>query len=164
MTATYEMIAAHTIPSATASYTFTSIPSTYTDLILIGVFGNSNNANRDIRWTFNGDTASNYSNTFLFGTGTSASSVRDSNTTANRISGSSNNTPSSSITLQINNYVNTTTNKTSLCRNAVAGWNASATVGLWRNTAAITSISLTNESGANFVTGSTFTLYGIKAA
>jgi hypothetical protein len=163
MPATYEPIATNTLGSATATVTVSSIPSTYTDLILVAVFGNSANSNKDIRWTFNGDTATNYSNTFLYGTGTSAASARDSSATANRISGSSNNTPVSPIVLQINNYVNSTTYKTSLCRNAASAWNTTASVGLWRNTAAITSISLTNESAANFVIGSTFTLYGIKA-
>jgi hypothetical protein len=59
------------------------------------------------------------------------------------------------------NYSNTTTYKTVLTR---AGRNNQATeafVGLWRNTAAITSISLTSQT---YTTDSTFTLYGIKAA
>jgi hypothetical protein len=41
----------------------------------------------------------------------------------------------------------------------------SAGVGLWRNTAAITSVSLVAESGSgDFQSGSTFRLYGIEAA
>jgi hypothetical protein len=165
MPSTYEPIATNTLGSATATVTFSSIPSTYTDLILVAVFGNSANSNKDIQWTFNGDTTTNYSNTFLYGTGTAAASARDSNANFNRISGSSNNTPIHPIVLQINNYANATTFKTSICRNAASAWNTTASVGLWRKTPeAINSISLTNETSANFVIGSTFTLYGIKAA
>ena len=60
------------------------------------------------------------------------------------------------------NYSNTTTNKTVILRNnypAVATW---AVVGLWQNTAAINEISLYPEV-ASWLSGSTFTLYGIKA-
>ena len=39
-----------------------------------------------------------------------------------------------------------------------------ANVGLWRNTASITSVTVTNSTAANFSVGSTFTLYGILKA
>jgi hypothetical protein len=69
------------------------------------------------------------------------------------------------------NYSNTTTNKTALVRqNTVdaADFNgALSAVGLWRNTAAITSIAIKAirlGSAQNYSIGSTFTLYGIQAA
>jgi len=63
------------------------------------------------------------------------------------------------------NYSNTTTYKTWLARegNGTNGY-VSALVGLWRNTNAITQIKVLNTGSGNFATGSTFTLYGIKAA
>jgi hypothetical protein len=64
---------------------------------------------------------------------------------------------------QIFNYSNTTTNKSVLGRASNPSANTTACVGLWRNTAAITSVSVYGV-GANFTVGSTFTLYGIKAA
>jgi hypothetical protein len=69
------------------------------------------------------------------------------------------------MVIQINNYSNSTTFKTPLIRtNTGPSWGTVfAIVGLWRNTAAITSITFTPDTG-NFDTGSTFTLYGIKAA
>ena len=68
-----------------------------------------------------------------------------------------------SNTIDIMNYSNATTFKTCLVRAGAANNSTLATVGLWRNTAAITSVSITCD-GANFVIGSTFSLYGIKAA
>jgi hypothetical protein len=69
------------------------------------------------------------------------------------------------VLLQFMNYSNATTYKTVLSRsNVAASASVSANVGLWRNTAAITSIKLYVYPSYNFVAGSTFTLYGIKAA
>jgi hypothetical protein len=58
------------------------------------------------------------------------------------------------------NYSNTTTYKTILSRSNRAEQATEAFVGLWRNSAAITSISI---ASATFTTNSIFTLYGIKA-
>jgi anti-sigma-K factor RskA len=62
------------------------------------------------------------------------------------------------------NYSNTTTYKTTLSRFASTLYQVWTHAGLWRNTAAINSIKVYTTAGANFNTGSTFTLYGIKAA
>jgi hypothetical protein len=61
------------------------------------------------------------------------------------------------------NYSNTTTNKTCISRAARTDVSTWAFVNLWRNTAAITSLRITGL-GETYSTGSTFTLYGIKAA
>jgi hypothetical protein len=158
--------------TSTATITFSSIPSTYTDLVIVGNLG-SETTNAFPYLQFNGDTGSNYSYTELYGNGTNAYSVRVSNHTQlfnNDVSvkqGSVN----SNVIYQIMNYSNTTTYKTSLTRqNTVdaADYNgALAAVGLWRNTAAITSVSIKltrGGTGYNFSSGSTFSLYGIKAA
>ena len=162
-TATYEPIATYTAPSAQASYTFTVIPSTYTDLVL--VFSGSTTATDNLLIQFNSDTATNYSNTFLSGSGTAASSSRFS--TRSYIIGNYFYTGSmvNSIS-QLQNYSNTTTNKTILMRDNDAGTtgNVMGTIGLWRSTAAINSIKLYWSATGTFSTGSTFTLYGIKAA
>ena len=162
MAKTYEPIATYTVPSAQASYTFSSIPSTYTDLILImNPIAASNNT---ITMRLNSDTASNYSFTNLGGDGISATSGRQSNLTwfyVGDISG----TTIGTTGIQIQNYSNTTTFKTCLIRNNVSATSTSTTVGLWRKTPeAINSITLTTFSGINYSIGSTFTLYGIKAA
>jgi hypothetical protein len=67
----------------------------------------------------------------------------------------------------LQNYSNSTTYKTVLNRTNYAGsggWTV-ASVGLWRDTSAITSIriAISETQTGNFISGSTFTLYGIKA-
>ena len=165
MPATYEPIATTTLSSNQTSYTFSSIPATYTDLVLICNFKNSVGAGYWGQLQFNGDTGSNYSTTVLDGNGTSATSYRYSNENVGvRIGGTTtaNNNPS---IVNIMNYANTTTYKTQITRYSDASRAAQAFASLWRSTAAINSIKIQIESAtADIVAGSTFTLYGIKAA
>lgn len=163
---TYTPIATYTAPSAQASYTFNSF-SGYTDILLVCSVQTVSNDNVDMQMQVNSDTASNYSRTYLLGDGTSPISGRNSNATVfsiPSISGQSVNagvfTP---IIINLQNYANTTTYKTFLARSANAKGYEGATVGLWRSTAAITSI-LVQPSAGSFNTGSTFTLYGIAKA
>jgi hypothetical protein len=169
MPTTYEPIATTTLGSAAADVTFSSISGAYTDLVLI-VSGRSARAATDdsLYIQFNSDTASNYSYTELKGNGSTASSARASSQTflrpAANIDAASQ--PAGTFTpviISINNYSNTTTYKTALSRNNMAAAEVTAVVGLWRSTSAITTIKVYAAS-ANLATGSTFTLYGIKAA
>ena len=164
MPKTYEPIATQTLGTAIATVTFSSIPQTYTDLILV-----STNATASGGYLFsvrvNGDSATNYSSTRLLGNGTTASSGREANYTfgfAGSVYSSSD--PIGNAIVNFMNYSNTTTYKTFLMRTNTANANTSLSASLWRSTAAITSISLGVEFTQNFVVGSTFTLYGIKAA
>ena len=164
MTATYEKIATNTLTTTTASVTFSSISGSYTDLVLI-FQGGVNTSNGGLRMELNSDTGSNYSQTSIAGDGSTAASSRNSNVTQARISsdfGMVNNLNYNSIT-SLNNYSNSTTYKTWLSRNNLASVGTEAVIGLWRNTAAITSIKLV-PSANSFASGCTFTLYGIKAA
>jgi hypothetical protein len=166
-TQTYTPIASQVLASATGTVTFSSIPSTYTDLVLVANFTVAT-ASGNLVITFNGDTTSGlYSKTQLEGTGASVYSGRTAN--ANNIGldsnmGSDTTSPSVHI-LNLMNYAKTSVFKTVLHRQS-SFWSANpgtaARVGLWRNTNAITSITLSN-GGVNFSVGSTFTLYGIKA-
>ena len=142
---------------------FSNIPQTYTDLTLVCVLTAGNTGDAYLR--FNGDTGSNYSDTVLRGNGTSVSSVRDSSSAGIDIGAVSTITSSEVgiVTIQILNYANATTYKTSLIRfSEPTGW-VSSICGTWRSTAAITSIDVTSRGG-NWGSGSTFTLYGTKAA
>jgi hypothetical protein len=67
------------------------------------------------------------------------------------------------LRVNVMNYANSTTYKTTLSRADAANEELTAIVGLWRSTAAITSIKVAADAGINFSTGSTFTLYGIKS-
>jgi hypothetical protein len=164
MASTYEPIATYTIPSDTTSYTFTSISQAYTDLFLVGAFATDNPSSINLN-VGNGsvDTGSNFSWTYLLGNGSSASSSRGSND--NRIFCGSTNSSNGQCNLEFSfqNYSNTTTYKTTIQRFNDTTSGTYATVGLWRNTAAINQIRIL-ANGNNLKAGSTFTLYGIKAA
>lgn len=160
MASTYEPIATTTLGSAAASYTFSSIPSTYTDLVLI--MNASQAAGNSVYCQLNGDTGSNYSYTGLYGSGSSAGSARASNQTGAYLGYLGSTTIYNAIN-HFMNYANTTTYKTILNRKNQSDQYVEADVALWRSTAAINSIKIYPDSG-NFDTGSTFTLYGIKAA
>jgi hypothetical protein len=161
---TYEAIATTTLSSTATNITFSSIPATYTDLIIVGTFS-FNSSDRAFIW-FNGDTGSNYSQTFLYGNGTSALSTRNANYDAGYIdnvasAGSGDNNLS---IMHFMNYANTTTYKTTLIRTNHIQQDVSAEVMLWRSTSAINQIAFRGASGGSFAIGSVFSLYGIKAA
>jgi hypothetical protein len=161
-TNTYVALDKITLGSATNTVNFTSIPQTYTDLVL--VIGSSlSTGGGNPRLQLNSNTGTNYSQTSLYGNGTSAASFRISNSNHVYFGGGSGTANTQSTTLiHLMNYSNTTTNKTVLIRYDDVTEAAYATVGMFRNTAAITSIQLTTQAG-NFNSGSTFSLYGISA-
>jgi hypothetical protein len=164
---TYTPIATYTSGSAFSNYTFTSIPSTYTDLILVGNFGTTSGGANIALQVGNGsiDTGSNYSFTYLRGDGSSAASGRASNQAQIYIdySAYAGNAINAVYIWQIQNYSNTTTNKTILGRANTASVGTNACVGLWRSTSAINQIKIDPQS-TTFLANSTFTLYGIAAA
>jgi hypothetical protein len=161
---TYDSIQSITLTNATSTVTFSSIPQTYTDLVVA-----SSNAVGPGGYAYtirvNSDSGNNYSTTRMIGNGTSATSDRGSN--QNWIYGGSvksSTNPIGSLFLNLLNYSNTTTFKTILVRTNNDNANLAVSAGLWRNTAAINSISIGAEFTTDFCVGSTFTLYGIKAA
>lgn len=165
MAITYEPLATNTLGSAAATVTFSSISGNYTDLVLVtaDIINTTNLLGMYIQ--FNSDTGSNYSRTFIEGNGSSAASSRNSNQTSIMIGRSYGGDRTMNI-FQIQDYANTTTYKTALCRYG-SGGSSSATgagVGLWRNTNAITSITVGIEGGYNMSSGCSFTLYGVKEA
>ena len=169
---TYVALRTETLVSAASSVTLSlSGISGYTDLVLVIDTRSNTTSSSDTKLyvQFNGDTGSNYSQTFLFGNGSTAGSSRQSNQNqiyAGDISatGGSSYAGLSNVILQIQNYSNTTTNKTMLSRVSSPNLFVEAVVGLWRSTAAITSITLDLEGTPQFIAGSTFSLYGIANA
>jgi len=161
-TGTYTLIASNTLGSAASSVTFSSIPSTYTDLILVTNVSASSAGTFSSTLRFNSDNASNYSDTRIIGSGTAASSNRDSSQTemypANITNGIG------TVIHQIMDYSNASTSKTVLSRGISADYQVWANVGLWRKTPEIITSILLSVSGSNFASGSTFRLYGIEAA
>lgn len=163
---TYEAIATNTISgSSTNSVTFSSIPSTYTDLVIVFQGTKISAGGQSLIYQLNGDTGSNYSFTYLGGNGSTASSGRVSNSTYAALGAwvSNLSTTGEADFLYLMNYSNTTTYKTGLARSSGSSA-VEANVALWRSTAAINSVTLSIGSPAAFTAGSTFSLYGIKAA
>jgi len=164
---TYTPIATTTLGGAAATVTFSSIPSTYTDLVLVCNVKSTTTSNAYLNVRYNSDTSNNYSVTVLRGNGSSASSTRGSNTSVAYLNYTYAMPTSmeTAIISQIQNYSNSTTYKTAINRSNIASQGVEALVTLWRNTAAINNIVVsTDNGGAILDTGSTFTLYGIAAA
>lgn len=166
-TATYSLINSTTLGSAQSSVTFSSIPGTYIDLVLVTNLKVTSGA-QEVTVKINNDTGSNYSLTNLRGDGSTAASLRRSSQTVGNISKEI--SPSTAMEfVSVSNfldYSNTTTYKTWLSRNNRASSatypGAEALVGLWRSTSAITELVI-GITGGNFDIGSTFKLYGIEA-
>jgi hypothetical protein len=163
MPTTYEPIANTTLGSAVASYTFSSIPNTYTDLVLV-CSNLVENTNQQGFIRFNSDGANNYSRTVLYGNGSSAASFRQTNQSG-VVVGMSSNTGGQYIKLDILNYSNTATYKSAVDREGNADGATIAGVFLWRSTSAINSITIASFDGSSSIqSGATFSLYGIKGA
>ncbi len=172
MPANYVLLEKITVGAAgAASVTFSGIPQTgYTDLVVKWSARNDAGAiSRSVYVTFNGSSTS-YSDRYLQGDGSSASSGSNSgggtrlyagectafNATANTFANQE---------LYIPNY--TSSNNKSVSVDSVSETNATTiystlVASLWSNSAAITSMNLTTTSGL-FVQGSTFYLYGVAA-
>jgi hypothetical protein len=166
-TATYDKIATTTLGSAASSITFSSIPGTYTDLkfVLTGTTASA----ADLAIQYNTDTGTNYSGTFLSGTGSAANSTTNGPSASNILlqsQGASSTTIPAMSAVDVFSYAGATY-KTCLIIASTDQNGAGAVetgVGLWRSTAAITSIKIFGNGGVNLSTGTTATLYGIKAA
>lgn len=157
MPKTYEPIAT-TTTTGTNSITWSSIPATYTDLIVIA--GGYETPNAYFIMRLNGDSGSNYSRTALRGNGSTASSARASNENGWFPDFSTN---TSVAICHIMNYSNSTTYKTMLGRFNNSDNIVVAQVNLWRNTAAVNEVKLLSPTAGNNLIG-TFTIYGIKSA
>jgi hypothetical protein len=167
MPTTYNKIATVTVGSGGASsIEFTSIPATYTDLLIL-TSTRCSGTDSDIRLTFN-TSGGTYTLRKLLGNGSSVSSETGTNAfLRNNPSGSTASTFTNSM-VYIPNYAGS--NAKSLSADSVAENNATSnavvqlSVGNWSGTSAITSIKIDSTSGPSqtLVEHSTATLYGIK--
>jgi hypothetical protein len=157
--ATYSTISASTVSgSSTTTVTFSSIPGTYTDLVLI-VAGNVTPGGLNL--TVNSDTSANYSYTRMFGQSGGALSGRDTASTSIPITISD--MVNGSALINIQRYANTATYKCFLLRANNSSSYVGAYSGTWKSTSAITSVTITVTSGT-ISAGTVFSLYGIAAA
>lgn len=169
--ATYEPIQTYTVSgTSTNTISFTSIAATYTDLRIVTVYRDTTNGGANGVMKFNSDSGTNYSYTTLQGNGSAASSSRNINSSGiviNNNSGSgSSNVYWEFNSVDIFSYAGSTYKTSLLTQNfdRNGSGEVSGKVALWRNTAAITRIDITIDASCFYSAGSTFTLYGIKAA
>jgi len=172
MPSTYTLISSNVLSTSAASITFSSIPSTYTDLVL-------RTSARCDRATFpagynlrvNGSTT-NGSTTYLYGDGATAGSGRQTSNwiQIGQISGA-NQTDNTftSAEIYIPNYASSSQKPVGLFnaqeQNSVSTYvQMDATAGLYNQTTAITSLVIGFTGAYNFVSGSSFYLYGLKSS
>jgi hypothetical protein len=167
---TYNAIASVTLTSAQPQVTFSNIPQTYTDLVLVMSYRSTRtNTYAYPKMTLNGDASSNYSITEMYASGSAAYSGRANNQTGFALVEGVGNTATAGIFGQFNislqNYSNNTTFKTILSRAGapISGNSSGAGIGLYRKTSAITSITIADNNALDIMIGSTFSLYGVGA-
>jgi hypothetical protein len=168
MATTYEIIDKATLASTASSVTFSSIPSTYTDLLLKVSARDNNSASANGSYYtigFNGSTTG-FTAMFLRGTGSAVTSSSFAQYAGNSVTTAQTASTFSNDEIYIPNYAGS--NNKSYSSNAVVETNATGAfatliAGIWSNTAAITSLKIEAAGGGFlFQIGSSFYLYGIK--
>jgi len=166
--AAYNLIATTTVdsPSGASTIVFSSIPQTYTDLLMVVSGRASRSAVADDMFiNFNGST-SNITNKFVYGNGTSGLSSSYSLHAGNLVCDTATANTFGNTTIYIPNY--TSANYKSFSVDSVTENNATTAytdlvAGLWSSTAAVTSLTVySGTSGSNFLQYSSASLYGIK--
>lgn len=149
-------IASITLQQTAPTVTFSGIPEIYRDLVIVtNNLGTANATGGILR--FNGDTASNYSRVFMFGTGSGAGASGSGTGTYADIF-FPRTTRGVSI-FQIFDYAQTNKHKTVLNRTDVSDYVAWAAAARWASTAAVNAVSLAPDSG-QWAVGATISLYG----
>jgi hypothetical protein len=170
MPSTYQIISSTTLSTTATTFTFSAIPNTFTDLVITAsVRDNAAFNGFSFRTSFNSDSSTNYSFTELWSRGTTVTSGRASDTAGRTdfyaVNGNSDTANCfGNAEIYIPSYLVSQSKPmggAGVAENNSATGNTNAvTANLWRNTAAITSITFTALS--TFVAGSSFYLYGIK--
>lgn len=159
-TGTYELIQSQTTTSV-SSVSFSSIPTTYTNLVLIG----NTTSPSELMLRFNGDSGGNYYALEMWGpNGSDVYTQRTSGSAYLELRDSGTTLGTNPFMVNIQQYKNANVFKSVLIETNDDRYNrAYRRQGYWANTTAINSISVTSFSGS-FSSGSTFSLYGIQGA
>lgn len=165
----YKLIETKSLGSNAVSIDFTSIPQTYTDLILvISIRADISFSYASIGLRFNSDSGSNYTSRLLYGEGSGSGFPALATTTALQwIYGTGTTATSNTFgngQLYIPNYTGSTAK--SVITESVSENNATSAIQAltftgWSGTAAISSMSLFIQSGQNILSGSSASLYGV---
>jgi hypothetical protein len=159
-TATYTPLANVTLASATSTVTFSSIPATYRDLVVVVNGGATTNGN--VRIALNSDTNdSNFSMVYMDNAGTGSFASGNASARLLNFNGFMENNLNTNYLVQIMDYSTTNKHKTYLSRSNNAANGVAAIVGRWSNTSAVTSLGIISQG--SFIASTTFNLYGIIA-
>ena len=165
------LINSQTLSSATASVTFSSIPATYTDLVVrMSVRSDRASTWDQIAIRFNSDTATNYSNTYLSGLGSGGANSSNNSSYSSLVDRFVNGDTATSNTfsngeIYIPSYTvsqNKPMSSFGVQEDNSAAARMAINADLWQNTASITSINFFPQNGSNWLSGSSFYLYGLK--
>jgi hypothetical protein len=171
MPATYTLISSNVLTSSAASVTFSAIPATYTDLVVRCSVRTDNSSSDDsLKINYNNDSTSLYSTVFIRGDGasinTAVSTVAYINARIVDAATATSNT-FASTEIYIPSYTASQSKPTSVFfaqeDNSTTAY-IGAVAGLYRSNTAISRIDFSLVSGPNFVSGSSFYLYGISNA
>ena len=155
----YTAIASQTLGSSASSVTFSSIPGTFRDLVIVLRF-TASDGNIFPAMTFNSDTGANYNLVRMDGNGSSADSgTASGNSQFNIFGGFATSGRNFMATYNVMDYSQTNKHKSMLGREDDAAGSVSARAYRWASTAAITTITF----GGTYPAGSTFSLYGVSA-
>jgi len=169
-TTAYESITTTTLGTATATITFSSIPATYQHLQIRVLARSDRSAGVDIiSMNMNSDTGNNYSDHLVYGDGANVQTDRNSTYATINIQRLASDNLSANIfsdfVIDILDYADTNKYKTI---RYLGGYDANGSgrvnlgSGLWQNTSAVTTITLTSAYSSNYKQYSSFALYGIK--
>jgi hypothetical protein len=161
-----------TVGAATSTITFTNIPNTYTHLQL-RIFARSERANNvdAVNVRFNSDTGFNYSEHWLYGDGSSALVYGSGGAASVQVARIAGDTAGANtfgaIIVDVLDYANTNKFKTVRALGGTdnnGNGQVNLVTGLWRNTNAVTSVTLTPGTSTNWKQYSQIALYGLKVA
>jgi len=174
--AAYELLETTVLGTATASVTFSNLDTNYGSTyqhLQLRVVARTDRADTDdfIVLRFNGDSGNNYATHVLRGNGTNVQSSAPRTSYANieiqAITAATQTANSfGAVIIDILDPFETSKNTTIRAFTGLTGsFNfVSLDSGLWINTNAVTTILLDQSFGSNFVTGSRFSLYGLRSA
>jgi hypothetical protein len=160
---TYTPLQSIVLPNSQTSVTFSGIPQTYQDIVIVCNLKTVTSDSLVCR--INGDASAIYSRTQIGGDGSTKQSTRGgSNTTGIMCAyGYADTSNFNAISIvNLNNYSDPNTKKNILTKNYNGGTGVSLFGTLWDRVGAVSSIEFRNDSGNAFATGCTFDLYGIS--
>ena len=160
-TPTYTALANTTLSGPSSIVSFSSIPSSYRDLIMVATITYAGTPG-DVILRVNNDSSALYDSIWALGDGTTTyGGGQFSQSSINPIL--SGNDGKSILTWQLLDYSTTDRHKTTLIRSGGGAGRIVMAAGRWANTAAVNSITIRDTASNTFATGSTFALYGVIA-